>query len=352
MKHKLFFRKTFLDVSLILVGVFLGALISEIVVRLLDMSPKPIPSVPVEIYKLSENPQIAYEYLPNIEYRKGYKFNEEGLRDRTYPLEKTPKTIRIIVLGDSTTAGNGVDNIDDVYVKQLERLLNLRYENVTFQVLNFGVSGYHTLQEVELLRTKGLKYKPDYVLLGFCVNDFDLNVDGNIYERLLTSNKMSALSVTGLLFFDSLMKKSRLAFVLYHRLSQFIPSSKSKKNPYVEYESNFLKGKSTVEVGLNMLSDLQKMNGFESLIFILPALDSNFDNYKYQEIHDKVKEITQKIPNMSAIDLREDFQRINNDPEIFAIDNVHFNPYGNRIIAEILKNKLSKRWFDHRIMTL
>ena len=39
------------------------------------------------------------------------------------------------------------------------------------EVLNFGVSGYNTQQEVETLREKGLRYSPDLVVLAVCVND-------------------------------------------------------------------------------------------------------------------------------------------------------------------------------------
>jgi hypothetical protein len=57
-----------------------------------------------------------------------------------------------------------------------------------YQVLNMGVGGYQTLQEVELLRSRGLKYDPDYVLIGFCINDFHLTSDGGIYPLLLKGN--------------------------------------------------------------------------------------------------------------------------------------------------------------------
>lgn len=33
--------------------------------------------------------------------------------------------------------------------------------------------GYDTVQEVEPLRERGLRYSPDLVLLGVCLNDFE-----------------------------------------------------------------------------------------------------------------------------------------------------------------------------------
>jgi hypothetical protein len=39
------------------------------------------------------------------------------------------------------------------------------------EVLNFGVSGYETEQEVEFFKTGGLKYRPDVVIVGYSIND-------------------------------------------------------------------------------------------------------------------------------------------------------------------------------------
>ena len=40
-------------------------------------------------------------------------------------------------------------------------------------MLNFGVSGYCTRAEIELLETKGLAFDPDVVVVVFVENDFD-----------------------------------------------------------------------------------------------------------------------------------------------------------------------------------
>jgi len=39
------------------------------------------------------------------------------------------------------------------------------------KVLNFGVPGYNMAQELEVLRAKALRFKPDLVILQYCIND-------------------------------------------------------------------------------------------------------------------------------------------------------------------------------------
>ncbi|MBM4085040.1 MAG: SGNH/GDSL hydrolase family protein, partial [Planctomycetes bacterium] len=41
----------------------------------------------------------------------------------------------------------------------------------TFEVLNFGIDGYGTLQEARLLETHARQFAPDLILLQYCLND-------------------------------------------------------------------------------------------------------------------------------------------------------------------------------------
>ena len=140
-------------------------------------------------------------------------------------------------MGDSTTAGNGVPDLDKTYTKQLEKLLNTHNTTgIHYEVLNMGVGGYHTMQEIETLRVKGLKYNPDLVLVTFCVNDFDLHSDGGLYRKLLEQTRLSTRNTETELY-SRLLKLSRLAFLIHHRLNcspdgarRFLHQAYPKKN--------------------------------------------------------------------------------------------------------------------------
>jgi len=94
-----------------------------------------------------------------------FQTNTLGLRDRDYPLEKSAAT-RVVVLGDSFTWGWGV-NDDEIYTERLEALL------LNTEVINLGVTAYSTGQELDYFKLKGVPYRPDIVLLAFCLNDFE-----------------------------------------------------------------------------------------------------------------------------------------------------------------------------------
>jgi lysophospholipase L1-like esterase len=134
----------------------------------------------ITFMKDSEDPILHAELIPNhYQLFNGFtvklnttviKINSDGFRDVEYTIEKPPNTIRIIALGDSFTFGWGV-NLSDTYVKLLEKKLNEINTTINFQVMNFGVPGYNTLEEIELLKKKGLKYKPDIIIIGYTADD-------------------------------------------------------------------------------------------------------------------------------------------------------------------------------------
>jgi lysophospholipase L1-like esterase len=125
----------------------------------------------------------GYELIPN---RKN--INSHGLRDREISIEKPINTFRILALGDSYTYGHRVTS-EGTYVKQLEAMLNqkLGHRGIRYEVLNAGVPGYNTRQELIHLQEVGLLYQPDAIILGFTMTDaelgfFDLkDMDGQLW---------------------------------------------------------------------------------------------------------------------------------------------------------------------------
>jgi len=92
--------------------------------------------------------------------------NSRGLRGSEHGYERVPGKYRILILGDSFAWGFGVRD-NEVFSQVLESLA----PNV--EVINMGVSGYGTDQELLLYTEEGYKYKPDLVVLAFFSNDLD-----------------------------------------------------------------------------------------------------------------------------------------------------------------------------------
>jgi hypothetical protein len=94
--------------------------------------------------------------------------NRDGLRDREHSRRKTPGTLRIAVLGDSYTEAIEVP-VEQTFWSVLEGELNRSgaAHGRRVEVLNFGVRGYGTAQELLTLRCCVWDYAPDVVLLAF-----------------------------------------------------------------------------------------------------------------------------------------------------------------------------------------
>src|SRR5215468_2599834 len=80
--------------------------------------------------------------------------------------ERSGKRYRLLVLGDSSTAGLGIDKQSDTWPQVLQRLLGDSVE-----VVNAAVIGYSTEQARAALFREYYKYKPDGVLLYLGNND-------------------------------------------------------------------------------------------------------------------------------------------------------------------------------------
>jgi lysophospholipase L1-like esterase len=131
--------------------------------------------------------------------------------------------------------------------------------------------------------------------------------------------------------------------VLYHRITALFPPDKD--SIYRVYEEKYLKGKTTVERGLELLDSLQKKHGFKSLLFIIPVFQENLADYKFRFYHELVKKMAESYPDIAVIDLFEDFKRLGNDSTKYAWDGmIHPNLKGHEVIAERLYREIRARW--------
>ena len=140
--------------------------IAEVVLRLAHVQFEP------QFYTADR--QIGWAFRPGAEgmftgeTRQYVQINSHGFRDASRSYEKPPNSFRIAVLGNSWTEALQVP-LDKTYCSLLERkLTGLRcFVGKSVEVLNFGVSGYSTAQELLLLRQEVWKYHPNLVIVAF-----------------------------------------------------------------------------------------------------------------------------------------------------------------------------------------
>ncbi|HBL27449.1 MAG TPA: G-D-S-L family lipolytic protein, partial [Acidobacteria bacterium] len=96
------------------------------------------------------------------------RINRDGLRDDEHPVARPAGEVRIAVLGDSCVEALQVPaeaTFSAILEQELARCPAVGGRRV--EVLNFGVSGYGTAQELLTLQHQVWKYDPGLVLLAF-----------------------------------------------------------------------------------------------------------------------------------------------------------------------------------------
>lgn len=122
------------------------------------------------------------------------RINGDGLRDRDYARQKPAGTLRVAVVGDSYTEALQVAE-EEGFTSVLERRLGgcAAVGGRAVEVLNFGVSGYSTGQELLTLREKVWAYSPDVVLLAVTTN----NDQSDNVRELKASDDMPYFTLRG-----------------------------------------------------------------------------------------------------------------------------------------------------------
>jgi lysophospholipase L1-like esterase len=344
-------REIFFSAILVLVGLSAGLAAGEIVCRVFDVAPRPMRPQPVSSFQLSANPVTLYENRPNLRHGDGQQgapeleidTNSAGFRDVERSVIKPEGVFRIIVVGDSTTAGSLVRNEEALFTRIMEKELNAGLAKPRFEALNMGVMGYQTLQEVENLRVNGVKYRPDLVIVLFCHNDFQLNVDGNTYYNLLRSNPDFKFKDRKPGLLDQVVTRSRLAFVVYNRLLASIAPPTSWDVIVNEYKDKYLGGRSPVEAGMELFSAMAREHGFTAVMAILPVFDRPFGQYRHGYQHDRVREIVARFGGIELWDLKDDFAKKDNEAGKFTFDGLHMNEAGHRAMGEIMTERVRTR---------
>lgn len=58
----------------------------------------------------------------------------------------------------------------------------LSSHGISAQTINSGISGFSTAEQPVFLENEGIRYSPDFVIVGFYANDFEDNIKANIFR--------------------------------------------------------------------------------------------------------------------------------------------------------------------------
>jgi hypothetical protein len=159
------------------------------------------------------------------------EINSKGLRDHEIPYEKPAGTQRVLLLGDSMTAAMQVP-LEDTFGKVSEQELNERLTGDSWQVVNGGINGFGTDNELLFYRLEGKNYQPDVVVVAIYLandiynNNYDLetSLGGNGHKPYFSLDEDDQLvlhnfPVEGT---DNLFIKAGTFLKKYFQLPRFI----------------------------------------------------------------------------------------------------------------------------------
>lgn len=304
----------------------------------------------------SSNTDMKYELVPGA---SGYawdtkvEINAYGRRGRAGFPGKFPG-YRVVILGDSLTFGNYLP-VEATYPQLMQQMLDP--SAAAYEVLNFGVGGYDVLQESALLEFRGVDYRPDLVVVGFCLNDVGI--------------------VSPNLEYLDRVREYRSSFLLRSRVAQFVAGRidririgswmEEKNRPEVfarDYQGriaplspedgelrelmdrvpdiypSFWYG-SAARVGrlryaFERIAALDGRGPFSVVIVIFPGLEGEPGRYPHEVAHRIVTHEARRV-GFDVIDLLPVFMAAGMDSlKILEGDLVHPNEKGHRIVAEAL----------------
>ena len=169
-------RSWLLNIVLGLGALVLSLAAAELGVRL--FAPQHIGLSHQDRYGLALHYPGITRFLP--QYGHEVSLNSAGMRDREHTLEKRTGTFRILLLGDSFMEALQVP-ADSMLATLMERDLT-RATGRPVEVINAGVSGWGTGDELRYLTRYGLAYHPDLVVVAMTLhNDISDNLRRDWY---------------------------------------------------------------------------------------------------------------------------------------------------------------------------
>lgn len=296
--------------------------------------------------------------------------NSYGFRDREHDLGKSDGTVRILLMGDSFMEALQVD-FAEAFPSILERELSARLGKCKVEVINAGVSGWGTDDEVAYLLQKGKEFRPDIVLFAVTIHN---DISDNLEERhhILEEGQLIAKPVYEQSWYRFVIIEARSYLASHSHLYQIVYQSwkawgraeagsrlrrhvielmRHDQNPEVK------RGWFITQKLLEKARDLASKNGFKLTMFIIPTIyqvdTESFSNLiAAHQLSDSELDRDKPIEEMLSLLEKEEILTINLLPDfrshqgkllgqqLYIPDDGHFSKEGHKLAASVVSRYL------------
>jgi len=317
-------RAILINVSLIFVSTIMALVMSEIALRLIGYSPMYVS--PERDHFWQYDPLLGWAHEPGQQgvfetqqFRTVVRINDKGLRDRLHSYERPDDTERILVLGDSFAWGYGVE--------EPERFSQLLEKSMDVEVINAGVSGYSTDQELLWYENEGIKYETDLVILEVAGNDIGDNSQqlvSSIYYKprfvlengqlILKGSPVPKTNAQGRLTY-SLSQRSALAYFLVQRYFDVLSLYGRTKSNSDQASPPAATGSSHVtepfKLTIALIHEISEMAKSRNAKFVIVTTDEWWNSPSTETYEDFIDELRTEgflvidVPSMPGFDPEE-----------------------------------------------
>jgi hypothetical protein len=337
-------KKWVVNLSLVIAGILIFLLISELALMIFVPHLKPTGHMKGIFYEYDST--FGWKGVPNASglfstetYTMNITLNSKGLRDKDYSYNKPENVTRIVVLGDSFTWSDGVNN-SQIYTEFLESKLD------KMEVINMGYRGYSTAQQLLLLKHEGAKYSPDLVILLF-INTGSRYLSDNVatstgyYPRpVFTIDENNNIFLTNVPLPEISLFNEIKAYLTYHSHVCYFVASRVGESRAMQ----------TILAPLGIIqkryaSDEKENQYYWRLAYVLLNEINNIsnNNFIFVTTSDEGNNLS-KFCNANEIyflNLQPEFENQSlKGKQLLIPKDGHWNEDGHRLVAELIYNKL------------
>ncbi len=301
---------------------------------------------------------IGHRFVSNLTMRMPYsenpyfiKTNTQGFRANfDYGKKKAKDEIRVVFLGDSFTAGDGVAN-----EKRFSDLVAQKYD---IQSYNFGLSGSGVDQQYLIYKNIAHHYEHDMLVISPHICDITRNqmrsrtsIERKTRNKILVPKPYFTLDNDQLALHNVPVPKDRQVIqedpykevlflpppYLRKLFHQFIPKTLKENLLKIQYKNSIRGYKNSTNPDWLLMKKLIEaiIQAAGDIPIILSPLPYHrvLMNPNYQAGFLKIAE---QFPNVHYIDILEKFKTISDTDKLFYHRDGHYSEYGHQVVAEAL----------------
>jgi hypothetical protein len=360
-------------VVLVLVGLLLPLALAEVTLRIAGAI---LPGDYQTVSFAEAHPEFGRRNRPGAgwkktsEYTSWIEVNSKSLRGAEIDYPKPAGEQRILVLGDSFTFAEQV-NQHETFTQRLEDRLNAEGGGQRHRVLNAGSNGWATANELVYLAKEGVRFKPDVVVVAFYLGN---DVSDNFRRIATVTDAVQAdLALRGADSFEGprrILRKSELYTVFESGVLAKLPwwqgdggsypSDRKPPRDLAEAEEAW----TITERLLDRMRDVAESQGARFVVMVVPTAtavvqrggtgekdadqdDEDTDGDQRPGFEDPHSQLAALVgrSNLTTLDLLPAFRRADNriKERLYFRQNAHWTAAGHGVTADELYDFLHER---------